>query len=142
MEQKTLKDIILERIDAKGLNFEKIFLMTGVPKHYLDYIFAGEWHRLPAAPYTRGYLQKIEAALEYTPGELWELYKTEAEIRSSGSADKLPENRFAIRKSKKTWIWPAAIGGIALVYLAINATRLIGIPPLDIQNPLSATVIS
>ncbi|MDO8467147.1 MAG: helix-turn-helix domain-containing protein [bacterium] len=142
MEQKTLKDIILEKIDAKGLNFEKIFLLTGVPKHYLDYIFAGEWHRLPAAPYTRGYLQKIETALECGQGELWELYKEEAEIRSSGSTDKLPENRFAIKKAKKNWIWPVAIGSIVLVYLAINATRLIGIPPLDIQNPLSATVIS
>lgn len=142
MEQKTLREIILEKIDAKGLNFEKIFALTGVPKHYLDYIAAGEWHRMPAAPYTRGYLRKIESALECAPGELWELYKTEAEIQSSGSTDKLPENRFAIKKTKKTWIWPAAIGSIILVYLAINATRLIGIPPLDIQSPLSATVIS
>lgn len=142
MEQKTLKEIILERIDAKGLNLEKVCILTGVPKHYLDYIFAGEWHRLPAAPYTRGYFKKLEMALDATPGDLWELYKDEAEMRSSGATDKLPENRFAIKKVKRAWIWPVVLGGIAIVYLAINASRLIGIPPLDIQNPLSATVIS
>lgn len=142
MEQKSLKEIILERIDAKGLNFEKIMVLTGVPKHYLDYIFSGEWHRLPAAPYTRGYFKKLELALETAPGDLWNMYKEEAEIQSSGATDRLPENRFAIKKVKRTWVWPAVIGGIAVVYLAINAGRLIGIPPLDVQNPLSATVIS
>ncbi|MDP1718971.1 MAG: helix-turn-helix domain-containing protein [bacterium] len=142
MEQKTLKEIILERIDSKGLNFEKVLALTGVPKHYLDSIISGEWHKLPAAPYTHGYFKKLEAALECAPEELWEIYKEEAEVHSSGAADKLPENRFAIKKGKRLWVWPLVIGGAIIVYLAINLTSLIGIPKLDIISPLSATVIA
>lgn len=142
MEQKSLKEIILERIDAKGLNLEKVCILTGVPKHYLENVFAGDWHKLPAAPYTHGYFKKLEMALDYPLGELWELYKDEAEVHSSGAGDKLPENRFAIKKTNRVWIWPVVVAGIAAVYLAINATRLVGIPPLDIQSPLSATIIS
>ncbi len=142
MEQKTLKEIILERIDAKGLNFEKVLILTGGPKHYVDSSLSGEWHKLPAAPYTRGYFKKLEAALECAPNELWEIYKEEAEIRSSGATDRLPENRFAIKKTKRLWIWPSVIGGLVIVYLIINLTSLIGIPKLDVLAPLSATLIA
>lgn len=142
MEQKTLKEILLERIDAKGLNFEKILILTGVPKHYLDSIFSGEWHKLPAAPYTRGYFKKLEAALECQPEELWNIYKEEAEVQSSGATDKLPENRFAIKKSKNLWIWPAVVGGVVAIYFVVNLAGIIGIPKLDVVSPLSATIIA
>ncbi len=129
-------------MDARGLNLEKIFLLTNIPRHYLENILAGEWHKLPAAPYARGYFKKIETTLECQSEELWDRYKEEAEIKSSGSSDKLPENRFALRGNPQKWLWIGVVALFAAIYLGVNAYELIGLPTLEINNPLSATVIS
>ena len=142
MEQKTLRELITEKLDARSLNLEKVFFLTNIPRHYLENILAGEWHKLPAAPYARGYFKKIEAALECQPDELWDLYKEEAEIKSSGSSDKLPGNRFALKGNPQKWLWAGVVALFAVIYLGFNAYELIGIPSLEIHNPLSATVIS
>ncbi|TSC83093.1 MAG: Uncharacterized protein G01um101419_293 [Parcubacteria group bacterium Gr01-1014_19] len=142
MEQKTLRELIIEKLDARGLNLEKIFFLTNIPRHYLENILAGEWHKLPAAPYARGYFKKIEVTLECQTDELWDLYREEAEIKSSGSSDKLPENRFALKGNPQKWLWVGVAGLFVIIYLGFNAYELIGIPPLEVRNPLSATVIS
>lgn len=142
MEQKSLKDIILERVETKSLNLEKIFQNTGIPKHYIETILSGEWHKLPAAPYTKGYFKKLEDALGFETGFLWSIYKNEAEIQSSGAEDKLPENRYAIKNISYKWIWPVLVVVAIGIYLGINASHLIGRPILKISNPLQATLVT
>lgn len=142
MEQKSLREIILEKIDAKGLNLEKIFQATGVPKHYLEAISRGEWHKLPAAPYTRGYFRKLESLLELEQETLWRFYQNETEIKVSGATDKLPENRYAIKRKGGKLLWPALLLVAAGLYLSFNASRLLGKPSLNIVSPLSATAIT
>ena len=142
MESKLLQEIIWERLGSKGLNQEKIYLLTGIPKHYIDAMLSGEWHKMPAAPYARSYFKKLESALEFAPDELWSKYRDEAEVLSSGEEDRLPENRFAIKKIDYRWWIAGSVATIAIAYLAINAQSLIGIPDLEVTNPLSATFIS
>lgn len=142
MENKSLKDIILERVETKGFDLEKIFQHTGIPKHYIDEILEGEWQKLPAAPYAKGYFKKLESALDFEPDYLWNIYKNEVEILSSGAEDKLPENRYAIKTASRKWIWPVLVIAIIGIYLGINASHLIGRPDLKISNPLEATLIT
>lgn len=142
MEQKPLKDFICEKLEAKGFNLEKIFQATGIPKHYLESILKGEWHKLPAAPYTKGYFKKLESILELESGSLWHFYQDEAEIKVSGSLDKLPENRYAIKNNSRKLIFPILAIFFLGIYLVLNATRLLGIPKLTITSPLNETVIS
>lgn len=142
MESKLLQEIIWERMGAKGYNPEKIYLLTGIPKHYLDAVFAGEWQKMPAAPYARSYFKKLETALDFSVNELWQKYQEETEVLSSGKDDRLPENRFAIKKADYKWWAAGAVLIILVVYLAVNAQSLIGIPDLEISNPLSATIIA
>lgn len=142
MESKQLKDIILEKLEGKGLNLEKLASLTGIPRHYLEYILKGEWGKMPASPYSRGYFRKLEGVLDCADEDLWKIYKEETEVASSGANDKLPENRFAIKRKSPKWIWIGAVLAVLAGYAAINARQLIGIPRLNIDNPLSATVIS
>lgn len=142
MEQKSLKDIILERADARGLNLEKLFQSTSIPKHYLEVILAGEWHKLPPAPYAKGYFKKLESALDLDQDFLWNFYKEEVEIKASGAEDKLPENRYAIKTTNRKWLWPVLTVVAVGIYLGINAGHLIGRPALNITNPLQATVVT
>jgi hypothetical protein len=141
-EQKSLKELILEKFDAKGLNLEKIFQATGVPRHYLEAISQGEWHKLPAAPYTRGYFKKLESLLELEPETLWRLYRGETEIRVSGATDKLPENRYAIKSKTNKLIWPIFAVAVVMLYLSFNASRLLGKPPISVASPPTATAIT
>lgn len=141
--QKPLKDLIAEKLDVKGFNLEKTFQATGIPKHYLEAIFKGEWHKLPPAPYTKGYFKKLESLLEFEPGSFWTIYQEEAEVKMSGAKDKLPENRFAIKTGNQKWLWPALAGLlIFVIYLSFNASRFLGVPKLNIANPPSATIIT
>lgn len=141
-EQKPLKDFIWEKLETKGFNLEKTFQATGIPKHYLEYIFRGEWHKLPAAPYTKGYFKKLESILDLENGSLWYLYQDEAEVKISGSSDKLPENRYAIKTGSKKLILPILLISFLGIYLFLNFGRLLGVPKLTITSPLNATVIA
>lgn len=142
MEQKSLKDLISERLDVKGFNLEKAFQATGVPKHFLESILKGEWHKLPPAPYAKGYFKKLESLLEFEPNSLWSFYQNETDVKVSGAEDRLPENRFAIKKRGSKWAWPSIATAIIIIYLFFNASRLLGVPKLDITNPPVATVIT
>ncbi len=142
MEHKSLKSLILERVDAKNLNPEKLCQNTGIPKHYLGAILNGEWHKLPPSPYAKGYFKKLETALDFDPDSLWSLYEDETEVISSGAEDRLPRNRYAIKNANRKWLWPVLVVAAIGIYLGINASHLIGRPDLKILNPLQATLIA
>lgn len=133
--QKSLKEIILDHANAKGFSLDKIFQLTNVPRHYLEALIKGDYSKLPAVPYVSGYLQKIAAALDLDSKELWKLYREEVDPKSSGPADKLPENRFAIKIKKRNWTWGVAVTVLIAFYLLLNADRLVGKPLIRIQNP-------
>lgn len=141
-EHKSLKELIAERVDAKGLNFEKILQATEIPRHYLEAIFRGDWNRLPAAPYVRGYLKKLASVLENDPGEFWSAYQSENDAQASGPMDRLPENRFAIKNFSQKWIWLSVLALVLVVYVGFNVDRFLGTPKLDIENPLGASLIT
>lgn len=142
-EKKLLKDLLAERADAKGLNLEKVFHATEIPKHYLEAIFKGEWKKLPASPYVRGYFKKLSPVLDISHSEIWGMYESEAElVRASGSNDRLPENRFAIKRKSYKWAWPFIGLVIVTGYLAFNLDRVMGKPSLMIDSPLSASLVT
>jgi hypothetical protein len=142
-EKKSLKDLLAERADAKGLNLEKLFQATEVPKHYLEAIFKGDWKKLPASPYARGYFKKLAPLLNLEPAEIWDLYENETDlVRASGAGDRLPENRFAIKRKSYAWAWPALAAVLIIGYLSLNLDRLLGRPELSVDSPLSASLVT
>ncbi len=142
-EQKSLKDLLNERFAAKSLNLEKLFQQSEIPKHYLEAISKGEWAKLPAAPYTRGYFKKLAPYLDLDSAELWALYQSETEgVRASGANDKLPENRFAIKRREYKWAWPVLAVVLIAGYTVFNLDRFLGTPELSIESPLSASLVT
>lgn len=140
--EKTLKDILQDQMQFKGLNPQKVKQRTGISDRHLIGFFEGKAHYLPSAPYIRGYLLKLGEMLELNGNDLWELYKREADIKTSGSNDILPSNRFALKKINKRWVIG---GGIALVvgaYLIANADRFLGHPNISIANPSAETLLT
>jgi len=136
---KPLKEIITEQLDIKGFTLERIAEVTDIPLRYLEALLQDHDKKLPAAPYVRGYLLKIGKILGLDGSELWELYKKESGVKSSGPSDLLPSNRFAIKAINRKYVIAAIVIVIVIGYFIWQAPRFLGKPPLTINYPFDET---
>lgn len=142
MDHKFFSDFLREQIQVRGFSVEHLAAQSGVSERHLEALLERNFRKLPAAPYVRGYLMKIGGVLGVKGDELWELYRREAEVKISGPEDRLPGNRFAIRAVSKKWF---VLGGtllILILYLGVNASRLLGAPSLILERPEEETTLT
>ena len=137
---KTLQEILSEAMDLKGLNLDKLSALTDIPSTYLNAIYKGDFEKLPSYPYVRGYLQRIADALDVDKDLLWRSFKNEYPLKTSGSQDKLPANRFAIKPINKKTITICVILFFVVIYLFWRVDDFRGIPALEINNPVEETI--
>lgn len=135
MDSRPVKDILLERIDQKGISPERISKSTGIPENYIIAFLEGNNHRLPSAPYIRGYLSKISQILELDPEELWHLYKSETKAVAETTIDKLPVNRFIIRQINKKYLIIGISAFVFLLYFIFSGDNFRGQPTIEFINP-------
>lgn len=139
---KQLKDILRDEMQAKGLTTGRIALLTGIAERHVEALLEGRTNKLPATPYVRGYIMRVAALLDLDGTALWDLYKREAVVIASGPADRLPENRFALKPVSKKWIAVLAATVAVIVYLVINADRFLGKPTIEISSPATETTVT
>lgn len=127
--------LLQESMEAKGMDSGRLADLTDVPQRFISSLVSGDFNNLPSEPYIRGYLFKIAGVLEADPNFLWRSFRQSAEIRSSGSRDILPANRFGLKKvsSKKVWIILAAL--VLVGFLSFRINSILGKPTLDISLP-------
>ena len=113
----------------------KLSDLTDVPQRFISSLVSGDFNDLPSEPYIRGYLFKIAGILDADPNFLWRSFRQSAEIRSSGSGDILPANRFGLKKvsNKKIWILLAAL--VLVGFLGFRINSILGKPTLDVSLP-------
>ncbi len=139
---QSFREIILNAIEEKGIAIGKLAELSRVPERYLELLLREEYDRLPSAPYLHGYLLRLARVLNLDSELLWEIFKKEYRLKTSGLEDRLPVNRFAIDTLSNTKI--LVTGGLiilALLYLAFRWNTLFGKPSLVILDP-AASVIS
>ena len=129
-------------MQAKGLTLERLRQQTGIAERHLSSLIEGRHSRLPAAPYVRGYLLRIASILDLSGEELWNLYKGEIVIKRSGPADRLPENRFALKKINKKWFLAGLAVILLLFYAGLNINRFLGRPEIRITSPAVETLVT
>lgn len=122
-------------MEAKGLDVGKLADLTDVPQRFISSLVSGDFNDLPSEPYIRGYLFKIAGILEADPNLLWRSFRQSSEIRSSGSGDILPANRFGLKKmsSRKIWILLAAL--VLVGFLGFRINSILGKPTIDVSLP-------
>jgi hypothetical protein len=133
---KTLKEILTEAMQLRSFNIEKLSALTNISERHLIALYNGDFKKLPAAPYTRGYLTKIAEVLNLDAELLWQVYKNEYPIKTSGLYDKLPSNRFALRPFNKKFVIIAVILILGIIYLIWQAKDFFGTPTLEISSPI------
>ena len=132
---KSFQEFFNDILAVRGLTIEKLAELTEVPKHYLDALSSGNFEKLPAVPYTRGFLSKIAEVLAIDGDELWRTYKDEITLNINTS-DKLPFNRFAIRRFGKIKIIIGIILISVIIYLVWQSDNLLGIPKIEIAKKI------
>lgn len=140
-KEKNFQEIFNEAIKTRGFNLNKIAEETGVPIRHLTAISAGDFKKLPPAPYVRGYLLKIAEVLGIDGDELWHFYKEENLIKRSGEGDAFPVNRFALKSLNKKKIFIGIILFFGIIYLIFRIDDLLGIPDIKISIPEGNSVI-
>lgn len=137
METASLKELLREHIELKGLTPKKIADMTGIPDRYIEMLLEGDASRLPPSPYVHGYIAKLSGILNFDKDTMWRLYQKESQLTKSGYADRLPNNRFAIRGISRGWIITICIVIIFLIFGGYNIYGIISSPELIITVPAS-----
>lgn len=136
MTPRSLKAILADQIEAKNVTIEQLTEKTEVPEQYVKAIFNNQPERLPALPYIRNYLFAIADFLEIDREIVLEAYRVEFSSKMSGSADRLPGNRFALDRKGRKWVWLAAFGVIGgLIIYSVLRSAFFGAPYFRLVNP-------
>jgi len=137
-----LTEILKDLLTAHGLNDEKLSHLTNIPKRFIIALRTGDFSRLPAEPYTRGYLIKIATVLKIDPTELINAYKESAGQKRRSGADKLPANRFKRIPIHKGWLIGIVIAILVAIFLYFRLDNVLGVPELKAQVPAETSVES
>lgn len=137
METASLKELLREHIELKGLSPKKIADMTGIPDRYIDMLLEGDTSKLPPSPYVHGYITKLSGILNFDKETMWRLYQKESSLTKSGREDRLPNNRFAVRRISRGSVLFGFVAIACILFGGYNAYGIIATPELVITVPAS-----
>lgn len=134
-DTRTLRDLILDQCDAKGIHLGEVAKKTGLPEQYLDAIINNVRTRLPAFPYVRIHLVRLAELLGLSPEVLLQKYRDEFSEKRSGAADALPGNRFALPSGRRRYLIGAGVAVIILIAYFMSTSGVFGRPHITISMP-------
>ncbi len=137
METVSLKDLLREHIELKGLTPKKIADLAGIPERYVEILLEGDAAKLPPAPYVHGYITKLSAILNFDKETMWRLYQKESILRRSGDRDRLPHNRFAARPITRAIAAGFTAIAIAVVWFGYAAYGTFISPQITVTVPMT-----
>lgn len=113
-----LGDTLRERRMALGISLEQAEASTRIRARLLEALEKGEYDRLPAPGYVRGYVSSYSRFLELDPLPLLALYKSESGTHGPQDLD-LPQIREAVVPSAQQHALPWRAGIAALLIVAL-----------------------
>ncbi len=134
-EKKTIVEALGELMEAKRIGIKGLAELTDVPERYVEALVVGKTEQLPARPYVRGYLFKIANALGADPNLLWQSYGRFVEAASPAHADRLPTNRFALKRISTRRMAILLILLAFLIFLGFRLDNILGRPTLNVSVP-------
>ncbi len=134
MENRNFSEFLKEKIKEKNLTIQRLSEISNISAKNLDNLMNERYEKMPSAPYLRGYLKRLGEILNFDYVPWWQIIGRRALAGSSGPADALPQNRFALKNWNKIII-AGFIALVLLAYLILNFGRIFGEPVLMISNP-------
>lgn len=140
-ENQKFGEAFRELLEIKGVSVNKLAEVSGVPGRFLELLVNEDYDRLPPAPYVRGYLLKIGEVLNADGLELWQKLENEG-IKKSGRLDRLPGNRFMVKKVNQRFIFLGALVILVAVYFSLRYDEFLGNPTLYLASPAADEIAS
>lgn len=134
-ETKNISEMLTQLMETENISVDKLATATNIPSRFIIALKEGEFKKLPADPYVRGYLIKIAPILKVESEHLIQSYKESARAWKAGTADELPGNIYAKVPVKKGIIFGVIMLAALLVFLGIRLNDILGIPRLDLEVP-------
>ncbi len=138
-ETKNIGDVLTQLMETENISVDKLADQTNIPERFIIALKEGEFAKLPAEPYVRGYLIKIAPVLKVESETLIQSYKDSAKTWKNKTVDELPGNVYAKTPVKKGLI----LGGIVLVaalsFLGFRLNDILGVPNLALTIPETST---
>ncbi len=134
-ETKDIVEVLKKLMKSKGVGPVRLANLTDIPSRFIDALLEGNFDQLPSQPYIRGYLFKISNTLGVENDYLWQVFQSSVEAMSSGEKDRLPVNRFALKKMNRLTIIWIIIGLITFLLISLNFNRILGKPTINVSVP-------
>ncbi|HEY4498220.1 MAG TPA: helix-turn-helix domain-containing protein [Candidatus Paceibacterota bacterium] len=134
-EEKTIVEVLGELMETKRIGIKGLAEVTDVPERYIEALVVGKFEQLPARPYVRGYLFKIAGALEADPNLLWQSYGRFVEAATPAKGDRLPTNRFALKRIRTGRVALLVALIVLLIFLGFRLDNILGRPTLNVSVP-------
>lgn len=128
-----------QKLKERGFTLKHLSEATGIAIKHLENFGNGRFERLPSAPYVHGYFVKLGDILGFDPDEWWDRVKEEDIVHRSGSADRMPNNRFS-RLRGRALVWGIVALALVGLYVALRFTTIIGEPNIVIAAPEAQAV--
>ncbi|MEK7212115.1 MAG: helix-turn-helix domain-containing protein [Patescibacteria group bacterium] len=136
---KDFSTLFNDKIRECGLTLRRVSELSGIAMDHLENLSRGEYGNLPPAPYLRGYLSRLAHILEFDTEEWWSVLEESAGLKKSGERDRLPENRFALRPTRR-YGWIIAVIVIVAIYVGWRLPQILGRPELQIYYPAEPAI--
>lgn len=134
MDSVDFQNLFNEKLRERAFSLKKLSELSGIAIKHLENLSSGRFEHLPPAPYMRGYLVRLGRILDFDGNAWWETFREEKFMKTSGSEDQLPKNRFAKEPvGKRAWL--AAIAVIVVFYFGFRFSEILGRPELIISSP-------
>ena len=139
-ETKSLGQILQDSREAFGLSRQKFSQVSGISEEIINEIESGDFKRIASAPYLKGILKKYSRFVGVDYSQVSGLVK---DLKTSGSRDILPPNRFSSKTLfKLTEFNPAILVLLVLVlYLGFQFVVL-ALPQKIVLNDVPSAVSS
>ncbi len=120
----TFTNILRDALRARGYSVERLAKETGISDRFLSLMLEERYGELPPSPYVHGYIVRIGKVLDFDGEEMWQMYfREKKDIKKSGERDKLPPNRFLLKRVHVSALVAALLlAGIA-VYFFVSSYR-------------------
>ncbi len=138
-QQKNFQEFFNELMEVRGFSISRLSESADIPERYLTALCEGDFKKMPALPYVRGFVIQATETLGVDGNEIWRVYKDEITTKI-GVEDKLPVNRFVSRSIDKRKIVIGVIAFFAIIYLIWRIDDFLGIPKLEIVYPLEEVI--
>ncbi|MBI3385102.1 helix-turn-helix domain-containing protein [Candidatus Gottesmanbacteria bacterium] len=145
---KTVGDILKKKREEKNLTFSEIEKAIKIRKTYLEALENGDYHSLPPAAFTRGFIKNYSDYLGLQSREILALYRREFDeqkdkrLLPQDISKTTDEARFGLTPSKLTILIVFGLLVGFFSYLGYQYQKLSGGPGLIVYSPAENTILT